>query len=162
MLSLSPFPGRICVYPSFPWVWFPGQSPRWFCVQSPLSPRCVDVNQMLQVDILFPQGVVKVGAVDADKHQSLGGQYGVQGFPTIKIFGSNKNRPEDFQGKGLAASVLWLAFSLEQVGGLGGNGFDNLLALLPQPLCLNVLSPAVAQSDAYLFRVLKLKSASCR
>lgn len=43
--------------------------------------------------------VVKVGAVDADKHQSLGGQYGVQGFPTIKIFGSNKNKPEDYQGK---------------------------------------------------------------
>lgn len=48
---------------------------------------------------LFSQDVVKVGAVDADKHQSLGGQYGVQGFPTIKIFGSNKNRPEDYQGK---------------------------------------------------------------
>lgn len=48
---------------------------------------------------IFSQDVVKVGAVDADKHQSLGGQYGVQGFPTIKIFGSNKNRPEDYQGK---------------------------------------------------------------
>lgn len=42
--------------------------------------------------------------MDADKHQSLGGQYGVQGFPTIKIFGSNKNRPEDYQGKDLATS----------------------------------------------------------
>jgi hypothetical protein len=50
-------------------------------------------------DFAFPQDVVKVGAVDADKHQSLGGQYGVQGFPTIKIFGANKNRPEDYQGK---------------------------------------------------------------
>lgn len=48
---------------------------------------------------VFPQDVVKVGAVDADKHQSLGGQYGVQGFPTIKIFGANKNKPEDYQGK---------------------------------------------------------------
>lgn len=36
--------------------------------------------------------VVKVGAVDADKHQSLRSQYEVQGFPTIKILGSNKNR----------------------------------------------------------------------
>lgn len=44
------------------------------------------------------QGVVKVGAVDADQHQSLGGQYGIQGFPTIKIFGANKNKPEDYQG----------------------------------------------------------------
>nr|KAF6430040.1 protein disulfide isomerase family A member 6 [Molossus molossus] len=47
--------------------------------------------------------IVKVGAVDADKHQSLGGQYGVQGFPTIKIFGSNKNRPEDYQGGGYSS-----------------------------------------------------------
>lgn len=51
------------------------------------------------ISFTFPQDVVKVGAVDADRHQSLGGQYGVQGFPTIKIFGSNKNRPEDYQGK---------------------------------------------------------------
>uniref|UniRef100_A0A8C9TJ25 Protein disulfide-isomerase A6 n=1 Tax=Scleropages formosus TaxID=113540 RepID=A0A8C9TJ25_SCLFO len=44
------------------------------------------------------KGIVKVGAVDADQHKSLGGQYGVRGFPTIKIFGSNKNKPEDYQG----------------------------------------------------------------
>ena len=44
------------------------------------------------------KGVVKVGAVNADEHQSLGGQYGVKGFPTIKIFGRNKNKPEDYQG----------------------------------------------------------------
>lgn len=46
----------------------------------------------------FPQGIVKVGAVDADQHKSLGGQYGVRGFPTIKIFGANKNKPEEYQG----------------------------------------------------------------
>lgn len=44
------------------------------------------------------QGIVKVGAVDADQHNSLGGQYGVRGFPTIKIFGANKQKPEDYQG----------------------------------------------------------------
>ena len=42
---------------------------------------------------------MNVGAVDADSHQSLGGQYGVKGFPTIKIFGGNKNQPQDYQGK---------------------------------------------------------------
>ena len=36
--------------------------------------------------------------MDADAHQSLGGQYGVRGFPTIKVFGSNKNSPSDYQG----------------------------------------------------------------
>ncbi|XP_061609497.1 protein disulfide-isomerase A6 isoform X1 [Phyllopteryx taeniolatus] len=44
------------------------------------------------------KGIVKVGAVDADQHKSLGSQYGVSGFPTIKIFGSNKNKPEQYQG----------------------------------------------------------------
>ena len=36
--------------------------------------------------------------MDADQHKSLGSQYGVRGFPTIKIFGANKNKPDDFQG----------------------------------------------------------------
>jgi len=45
------------------------------------------------------KGVVKVGAVNADEHQSLGGQYGVRGFPTIKIFGLDKKNPTDYQGR---------------------------------------------------------------
>ncbi|XP_078503927.1 protein disulfide-isomerase A6 [Lissotriton helveticus] len=52
------------------------------------------------------KGVVKIGAVDADKHQSLGGQYGVKGFPTIKIFGSNKNKPEDYQGARTGEAIV--------------------------------------------------------
>lgn len=44
------------------------------------------------------KGVVGVGAVDADSHKQLAGQYGVTGFPTIKIFGANKNKPEAYQG----------------------------------------------------------------
>jgi len=42
--------------------------------------------------------VVKVGAVDADQHGSLGSQYGVKGFPTIKMFGLDKKNPTDYQG----------------------------------------------------------------
>lgn len=45
------------------------------------------------------KGFIKVGAVDANEHQSLGGRYGVRGFPTVKIFGSNKQNPSDYQGK---------------------------------------------------------------
>ena len=44
------------------------------------------------------KGFVKVGAVDANEHQSLGGHYGVKGFPTVKIFGANKQSPSDYQG----------------------------------------------------------------
>ncbi|POI23356.1 hypothetical protein CIB84_012897, partial [Bambusicola thoracicus] len=56
-------------------------------------------------------GVVKVGAVDADKHQSLGGQYGVRGFPTIKIFGANKNKAEDYQGGRTSEAIVDAALS---------------------------------------------------
>uniref|UniRef100_A0A8D2NGB5 Protein disulfide-isomerase A6 n=2 Tax=Zonotrichia albicollis TaxID=44394 RepID=A0A8D2NGB5_ZONAL len=57
------------------------------------------------------KGVVKVGAVDADKHQSLGGQYGVRGFPTIKIFGANKNKAEDYQGGRTSDAIVEAALS---------------------------------------------------
>lgn len=46
--------------------------------------------------------VVKVGAIDADKHRDLGGQFGVKGFPTIKYWkmGSKKGKqPNDYQGQ---------------------------------------------------------------
>ncbi|KAM9069782.1 protein disulfide-isomerase A6 [Sarcophilus harrisii] len=70
--------------------------------------------------------IVKVGAVDADKHQSLGGQYGVQGFPTIKIFSSNKNRPEDYQGGRTGEAIVDAALNSlrqlvkERLGGRSG------------------------------------------
>lgn len=45
-----------------------------------------------------PQGIVNIGAVDMTQHQSVGGPYNVQGFPTVKIFGANKAKPSDFNG----------------------------------------------------------------
>ncbi len=44
------------------------------------------------------KGIVRLGAVNADDHKSLGGKYGVQGFPTLKVFGLNKNSPSDYKG----------------------------------------------------------------
>ncbi|KAK6167917.1 hypothetical protein SNE40_021841 [Patella caerulea] len=57
------------------------------------------------------KGVVKIGAVDADQHNSLGGQYGVRGFPTIKIFGANKNSPQDYNGARNAQGIVDSAMS---------------------------------------------------
>ncbi|XP_069107167.1 protein disulfide-isomerase A6 homolog isoform X2 [Argopecten irradians] len=57
------------------------------------------------------KGVVKVAAVDADAHGQLGQRYGVQGFPTIKIFGANKNKPEDYQGGRTANAIVDTALS---------------------------------------------------
>lgn len=56
------------------------------------------------------KGVVKVGAVDADAHKELGGRFGVRGFPTIKIFGKNKNSPIDYNGGRTAQGLIDGAF----------------------------------------------------
>eukprot|EP00055_Hartaetosiga_balthica_P005297 m.15350 g.15350 ORF g.15350 m.15350 type:complete len:454 (-) comp4461_c0_seq1:22-1383(-) len=52
------------------------------------------------------KGVVKMGAVDMTQHQSLGSPYNVQGFPTIKIFGANKNSPSDYNGERTASALV--------------------------------------------------------
>ncbi|XP_033727567.1 LOW QUALITY PROTEIN: protein disulfide-isomerase A6-like [Pecten maximus] len=57
------------------------------------------------------KGIVKVAAVDADAHGQLGQKYGVQGFPTIKVFGGNKNKPEDYQGGRTANAIVDTAMS---------------------------------------------------
>ena len=49
------------------------------------------------------KGFIKVGAVDASEHQSLGGRYGVRGFPTVKILGKDKQKPADYQGEEMSA-----------------------------------------------------------
>jgi protein disulfide-isomerase A6 len=44
------------------------------------------------------KGIARVGSVDATQHQSLGSQYDVRGYPTIKIFGLDKKKPTDYNG----------------------------------------------------------------
>lgn len=54
------------------------------------------------------KGVVKVGAVDMDQPdaQSVGAPYGIRGFPTIKIFGKNKNSPSDYNSGRTAQAIV--------------------------------------------------------
>ncbi|KAI6652646.1 hypothetical protein LOD99_4430 [Oopsacas minuta] len=72
------------------------------------------------------KGVVGVGAVDMDQYSSLGSPYGISGFPTIKIFGSNKNKPKDYQGARSAQAIVQAAMKeaadlvQERMGGGGG------------------------------------------
>uniref|UniRef100_A0A1B6D3Y8 Protein disulfide-isomerase A6 homolog n=1 Tax=Clastoptera arizonana TaxID=38151 RepID=A0A1B6D3Y8_9HEMI len=74
------------------------------------------------------KGVVKVGAVNADEHKSLGGRFGVRGFPTVKIFSSNKNKPEDYSGPRSAQGLVDAALAslktkvYEQMGVKSGGG----------------------------------------
>jgi protein disulfide-isomerase A6 len=41
---------------------------------------------------------VKVVAVDATQSEKLAQKYQIQGFPTLKIFGSDKSSPVEYQG----------------------------------------------------------------
>ena len=49
-----------------------------------------------------------------DQHSSLGSPYGITGFPTIKIFSSNKNKPKDYQSARSAQAIVQAA--LKEVG----------------------------------------------
>lgn len=87
------------------------------------------------------KGVVKVGSVNADEHKSLGGQYGVSGFPTIKIFGANKRSPTAYNGqrtaKAIAEAALAEAKKMVQAnlgggssgGGSSGGSSDDVIEL---------------------------------
>jgi protein disulfide-isomerase A6 len=53
------------------------------------------------------KGVVKVVAVDATAGgEKLAGQYGVQGFPTLKVFGADKKKPVDYQGQRTSDAIV--------------------------------------------------------
>eukprot|EP01147_Barroeca_monosierra_P001326 gene1326-13_t len=71
----------------------------------PLSKSCQRLAPEWSKAATALKGVVKMGAVDMTKHQSLGGPYNVQGFPTIKVFGANKKQPSDYNG-GRTADAL--------------------------------------------------------
>jgi len=51
------------------------------------------------------KGIVKLVAVDADAHRDLASPYGVQGFPTIKFFGTDK-KPQDYSGGRTAKDIV--------------------------------------------------------
>lgn len=52
---------------------------------------------------------VHIAAVDADKYGALGGKYQVQGFPTIKVFGDDKQNPTNFEEQRRAAAIVKFA-----------------------------------------------------
>ncbi|RLN96413.1 hypothetical protein BBJ28_00020473 [Nothophytophthora sp. Chile5] len=56
-------------------------------------------------------GVVNVAAVDCQEHEELAAQFGVEGFPTIKIFGEDKNKPTEYQGERTAKGIVDAAVS---------------------------------------------------
>jgi len=52
------------------------------------------------------KGIVPVGKVDCTVHQNLCGQYGVQGYPTIKLFSDKGKKVDDYQQARQASSIV--------------------------------------------------------
>jgi protein disulfide-isomerase A6 len=71
------------------------------------------------------EGIVNVGAVDMTTDQQAGASYDIRGYPTIKLFGANKNSPVDYNGGRTASAIV--QFGLDQakqvaLGRMGGAG----------------------------------------
>ena len=61
------------------------------------------------------KGMARVIAVNGDVHRELSGQFGVQGFPTIKYYGmgdKTKAKPQDYQGQRKAGAMTKAAMAL--------------------------------------------------
>lgn len=78
------------------------------------------VDRPLTLDLVAPEwkkaakaleGVVNIAAIDADQYKDIGGRFGVQGFPTIKVFGAEKLKPSDYQGQRVAKAIVDSALS---------------------------------------------------
>lgn len=78
---------------------------------APWCGHCQALTQDWKKTASALKGIVKVGAVNADEHKGLGGQYGVQGFPTIKFFGDDKYKPLDYQNQRTASAIVDYAVS---------------------------------------------------
>ncbi|XP_010913398.1 protein disulfide isomerase-like 2-3 [Elaeis guineensis] len=59
------------------------------------------------------KGKVKLGHVDCDAEKSLMSRFNVQGFPTILVFGIDKDSPYPYEGARVASAIE--SFALEQV-----------------------------------------------
>ncbi|KAL5581771.1 hypothetical protein UlMin_014213 [Ulmus minor] len=59
------------------------------------------------------KGKVKLGHVDCDAEKSLMSRFNVQGFPTILVFGADKDSPSPYEGARTASAIE--SFALEQL-----------------------------------------------
>jgi len=73
---------------------------------APWCGHCKSLEPELKKAASAMSGVVKVVAVDATVHGSLAQKYGVQGYPTLKMFGLDKKTPTDFQGERKSDAII--------------------------------------------------------
>lgn len=78
-----------------------------------LAPEYKKLPKMLE-------GEVKVAAVDADNERDVAQRLGVQGFPDIRLFGPDKDRPKQYSGDRDAESIAkWARTNSGSASALG-------------------------------------------
>jgi len=93
---------------------------------APWCGHCQQLTPEWKKAALALKGFVKIGAADVDNHQALGQRFGIQGFPTIKVFGGDKSKPTDYNGQRSASAIVEEAARLartmiqDRMSGKGG------------------------------------------
>lgn len=76
---------------------------------APWCGHCKNLKPVWIDAALQLKGKVKIAAIDCTTNQAVCGEYNVQGYPTIKFFGKNKKRPEDYSGGRDSGSIVQFA-----------------------------------------------------
>ena len=67
------------------------------------------VYEELAGNFAFAGDKVQIAKVDADAEKDLGRRFGVQGFPTLKWFDGQSDKPEDYKGgRDLESLTSWI------------------------------------------------------
>lgn len=110
------------------------------------------------------KGAVKLGALDATAHEAKAAEYGIRGFPTIKVFGPAAGAPSDatdYEGARTASGITSYALqALETLGGgLKIKELDSMATLTDhcsgKASCVIAVLPPLSESgkagrEAYL------------
>ncbi|CAN0229310.1 unnamed protein product [Pylaiella littoralis] len=73
---------------------------------APWCGHCKNLKSDWEKSASALKGVVGIAAVDATESKALASKYGIQGFPSIKVFGADKRNPTDYNGERTATAIV--------------------------------------------------------
>ncbi|CAM8951745.1 unnamed protein product [Rhodiola kirilowii] len=102
-------------------------------------------------------GKVKLGHVNCDEEKSLMARFSVQSFPTILVFGADKDAPTPYEGGRMASAIE--SFAMEQLEtNLAPPGMCGLMRLSSQAVLEEKCAPPAICFVAFLPDILDSKA----